>query len=392
MRLENYRYNVMRCTRCGMCRSKYTYYIERVCPAGEFSPGFEHDFPRGKVLIARGILEGDLQYSKELAEALTMCVGCWSCMQQCGAQDTSTGLPLINPGEIVETMRADCVDLGLAPRAYQYIARNIENHNNPSGEDHEDRFKWADGLDIPTGKSDTILFVGCTPAYQRPEIAENSAKILKAAGVDFSIIENEVCCGFPAKSAGFINLAKEYAEKNVKALEDAGAKRVVFACSGCYRSMMLDYPELVGELPFELIHITEFINELLNDGKIKLKHGINEKVTYHDPCHLGRHLDLCSVPREIMKAIPELELIEMFPTEKNSWCCGGGGALKLAHPGTSIKIAGVRIKQAEETGANAIVSACPTCKTNITDAINKNGSKLKFYDITELVIKSMEEV
>nr|MDO8080080.1 (Fe-S)-binding protein [Candidatus Freyarchaeota archaeon] len=390
MRVDEYMYNVMRCTRCGMCRTKYNYYIERVCPTGEFSSGFEYNFPRGKVSIARGILEGDLQYSKELAEVLIMCVGCWSCMEQCGAKDTRTGLPLINPGEITEAMRADCVDLGLAPKAYQYLARNIENHNNPSGEDHKDRFKWADGLDIPTGKSDTILFVGCTPAYQRPEIAKNSANILKAAGVDFSILENEVCCGFPANSAGFINLAKEYAEKNGKALKDAGAKRVVFACSGCYRSMMIDYPKLVGKLPFKLIHITELINELIKEGKIKLKQGINQKVTYHDPCHLGRHLGLYSVPREIIKAIPKLKLIEMFPTEKNSWCCGSGGALKLVHPGMAVEIAGVKIKQAEKTGAKAIVSACPSCKTNITDAINKNGSKLKFYDITELVIKSME--
>jgi len=386
-KIEKYKESVYACARCGTCRSKYDYFdhVARVCPVGEHSPGFEPYFSRGRVAVAQEILEGRTKYSPALAEVLTWCTTCKNCEEKCGATD-ATGDSKIKTTKITEAMRADIVDLGMAPEAYKRISSRIEKDRNPYSEPKEERAKWAKKLGVPN-KADIMYFVGCTSAYRRPEIAKATAKILKAAGVKFGITSDEWCCGSPLFRTGFEKLAEDMAKHNVEVFK--GAKTLVTACAGCAKTIINDYPKIVGDLPFQVMHISEFLETLKDEGKLKLKKPIKKKVTYHDPCHMGRELGLYEPPRNVLTAIPGIELNEMVQNRTNAWCCGGGGGFKISNPEAAVEIAGDRLKHAKEVGAKAIVSTCPFCKTNILDAIKAKGSNLEFYDLTELIAKSM---
>jgi len=274
----------------------------------------------------------------------------------------------------------------LTPEPYKRLSSRIKKDRNPYGEPKENRNKWAEGLDI-SEKADTVLFVGCTLCYRRMEIPIATAKILKKLGVPFSILSDEWCCGSPLFRTGETTLAEEMARHNVEALKEA--KTVLTSCAGCARVLKDDYPKILGNLPFEVLHFTEFLYSLAKEGKLKPEKKIFKKVTYHDPCHIGRHLGIYDEPRKVLKSIPGIQLREMYPTRENAWCCGAGGGLKISHSELAIEIATDRLGHAKEVDAEAIVSSCPFCKTNILDAIKKTDSKLQMYDITELVALSM---
>lgn len=389
MNLEALRMDVYKCARCGCCRSKYDQNVRGVCPSYWHSSGFETNYSRGIVLVARGILEGALNYSKSLAEHLATCTTCMNCVQQCGGMNLTTGEPMTNTPRIVEAMRADIMELGLAIEPHTTLASRTEKDHNPYNERHEARLNWAEKLDIPNNVMDTMFFVGCTQSYRRTEAAIATAKILQKLNIPFGILSDEWCCGSPLLRTGSRKLTGELARHNVEALK--GAKRVVFSCAGCFRQFKEDYPQFVGELPFETLHISQLLSDLIKEGELKMTEPIAQKVTYHDPCHLGRHLKIYYEPREVLRAIPGIELVEMYPAKENAWCCGGGGGVKVSYPKMAVEIASDKLLHAKEVGATAIVSACPFCKTNILDAVKATNSDLEVYDITELVAKSMGE-
>jgi len=386
LELEKYKRNVYSCVRCGICRAKYDENVRRVCPIREHSGGFDTHYAKGRIVIARGILEGKLKYSNGIADVLTYCTTCRNCIEACGAVDMTTGNPKIDSTTVTEAMRADIVNLDLTPEPYKKLSSRIEKDRNPYGEPKENRNKWAEELDIPE-KADTMLFVGCTLCYRRMEIPIATAKILKKLNIPFGILKDEWCCGSPLWRTGARKLAEKMARHNIEALKDA--KTVITSCAGCARVLKDDYPKILGNLPFEVLHFTEFLHSLVNEGKLKPEKRIVKKVTYHDPCHIGRHLGIYDEPREVLKSIPGIQLREMYPTRENAWCCGAGGGVKICHPELAIEIATDRLGHAKEVGAEAIVSSCPFCKTNLLDAIKKTGSNLEMHDITELVALSM---
>jgi heterodisulfide reductase subunit D len=285
-------------------------------------------------------------------------------------------------------MRADVVNLGLTPKSYVTLHSRIEKNRNPYGETDEKRTAWAEGLDVPFGKSDIIYFVGCTSSYRRKEIAEATVNILKKVGVPFTVLKDEWCCGSPLWRTGNLKLAEKMAQHNMEALKNA--KTVITSCAGCIRAFLKDYPEIVGDLPFEALHITEFLERLMDEGKIALKEPVAKKVTYHDPCHIGRELLIYDPPRNLLKAIPEIEFVEMRSIQENARCCGGGGGMKISNPNMAVHIATDRLNHAKEVGAKTIVSSCPFCKTNLLDAVKETSSDLEILDITELIAKSVK--
>lgn len=244
-------------------------------------------------------------------------------------------------------------------------------------------------IDVSFDKAKNMYFAGCTSAYRRTEIATDTVKILNKLGIPFGVLNDEWCCGSPLLRTGDKAQAEEMARHNLEELK--GAETVIFSCAGCLRTFRMDYPKMGLEVPFNAVHITEFLNGLLDEGKLKLTKPVKMKVTYHDPCHMGRHMDfgLYDEPRNLLKAIPGIEFVEMFSNRENTWCCGAGGGFKITHPEEAVAIASERVKHAEDVGAEAIVSSCPFCKTNLADAVKATGSKLQVYDITELIAKSM---
>ncbi|RLI46744.1 (Fe-S)-binding protein [Candidatus Bathyarchaeota archaeon] len=283
------------------------------------------------------------------------------------------------------------MEKGFTKPEHDAFIKRIEEVHNPYGEPHEERMKWVQQEVKVAEKADTAYFVGCTTAYRRPEIADATVKILNIAGVNFMTLNpEEWCCGSPALRVGRRNLFLKLAKHNVEALRKAGVKRVVTSCAGCYRTLSQDYPEFVGELPFKILHSSELIAELIKEGHLKLTREMPETVTYHDPCHLGRHTGIYEPPREVLKSIPSIKLVEMPRNRETALCCGAGGGVKASFPDFAMQAALERVKEAHEVGATALVSTCPFCAHNLKDAIRKIESPLKFYDLTELVLKAIK--
>lgn len=332
------------------------------------------------------------QFTADLYE----CSTCRQCHFVCPAQ--------IDTVELWEGIRRSFVDAGYGPLEPQKnLIQSVKSYDNPWGQPRSSRSRWAKGAkrkkkiaeepkDISRNKADILYFVGCTGSYDVnvEPVAINTVKILQAAGVDFGILGvKEKCCGSVLLRMG----DKEYgriAQDNINQFNELGFKTMVTSCAGCYKTFKHDYPK-VGKTNFEVKHTLEFIIELIESGKLKLTRKVPLKVTYHDPCHLGRHSGIYDSPRKLMKMIPGLELVEMERSRENSRCCGAGGGLKAGYPDIQNKISQTRIKEAEATGATELVSACPFCYQGLQVGIQALDSKLTMRDITELVCMAIEE-
>lgn len=410
MRIDEHKQEIWTCNHCAMCTDSVTdeggFY--RTCPAYE-QLRFEDSSPRGRNIIAFYLLDGSLKYSKEVADCVYNCTTCASCEEICkpmsnmiaqiGGSALKTLLPRImrplgaefepiRTVGIVEAMRADCVDLGLQPEPLKKMAEIIDKNHNPYGAPHADRLKWAEGLDIPQ-IADTVLFVGCNTAYRRQEIAVATAKILKRAGIRFAVLPDEWCCGSPLLRAGNVDIAEKMVKHNVELLKENKVKSLVTSCAEGYMAMSRDWPKIAGDLPFEVSHISQLLARLISAGKIRFWKPVKAKVTYHDPCHLGRAMGIYDEPREVLKKIPGIELVEMYPTKHAAWCCGAGGGLKESNPELSLAIGTAKIPLIKETGASILVSSCPFCKTHFRDVMEKAKERIQVKDLTELVAESM---
>jgi heterodisulfide reductase subunit D len=211
--------------------------------------------------------------------------------------------------------------------------------------------------------------------------------VLKAGGIDVAYLgEDEWCCGVPQLGDGNMELAEQIILHNIEALKAAGVKKVITSCAGCFHALKSEYPEIAGEIPFEVVHVTEVIAELIENGKLSLTKELSGKVTYHDPCHLGRHEGVYDAPRTILNAIPGIEFTEMKRTKQKSWCCGGGSIVSNVYPQLTADISKDRVLEAKETDADTIISACPSCETILTTAGRKE--KVKVNDIVMLVAEA----
>jgi len=263
-----------------------------------------------------------------------------------------------------------------------------------------ERGKWSAGLDIKdlaTESAEVVFHGGCQIGFDEElgKVARTAVTLLKNAGVDIGIFKgkDENCCGGRAYDMGYRGEFIKYAENNIEAWTNAGVKTVVTSCSDCYYTFKHLYPDIGSR--FEVLHTMEFINRLIKEGRIKFTKTIPMTVTYHDPCHLGRRdhvyvpgepiMGIYDAPRDIIRSIPGVELIEMERIKENAWCCGAGGGAKEAYPDFNAWTAQERIEEAKVTGAEALVTACGWCERNFIDAIDADGGKLKVYDIVELV-------
>jgi len=234
-------------------------------------------------------------------------------------------------------------------------------------------------------KAPVLYFVGCTSAYRLSEIAQATLKILRKAKVDFTILNDEICCGSVFFRTGIIDLAKELATSNAENIRETGAETVITSCPGCYRMFKLDYPKLLGSIDFKVLHTVEFLLSLIESSDFKLKAGRKLRVSYHDPCHLGRHCGIYEEPRKILERIPNLELVEMEWVKDKSFCCGAGAGLKALAGDLAMSVARKRLDDAIGRGAEVMVSACPFCKHNLLDSARKYNLNIEVKDIAEVV-------
>jgi heterodisulfide reductase subunit D len=384
------------CTRCGECTS--------TCPTGGEAQDVELVTPRGKILRLREFYKS--QYGlrarllgpkdipedqlKELAGRAYECTICGQCKTVCPAH--------LDTIELWENMREFLVANKLAPLpAHEEIIKSIENYDNPWMQPRTQRSRWSKRIenevkikDALKEKCDVLFFVGCTAAYD-PNIrgmAVDTARVLGSAGVDFGTLGNEEgCCGSTLLRTGLIDSAKKSVQKNIALFEKISPSMIVTSCAGCYKTIRQDYPRL-GKVRAKVIHSTQLIGDLIENKNLVLSKRIDAKVTFHDPCHLGRHNKLYDEPRKILESIPGLKLIEMERTREESRCCGAGGGVKTAFPDLAQKIATMRVEDAEKTGADILTTSCPFCYQSLKAALEAKGSKIRMADLMELVRES----
>jgi heterodisulfide reductase subunit D len=406
--LEKYRADAYNCLHCRLCTFTWAWPNEKgVWPKGSFQPTcpsgekfkFEAFFGGGKSWLARAVLEGKVDIKDPaLIDILFACPTCGSCQQQCTLEEPEVGYNH-RIMSLIEALRAEVVKAGSGlPGKQKAFGVHIGKEHNPYMEMHKDRLSWLPAdLKLPE-KAENLYFVGCTSAYRQKELARATVGVFGKINVDFTVLQDEWCCSSPLLRTGQWETgwvtAKDVAQHNVAEVSKTGASTIVTTCSGCYRTWKKDYTEEYKDLlhashNFKILHTTELLEQKLKSGELQPKNNIPMRVTYHDPCHLGRHMGTYDSPRNLIKAIPGIEFVEMPRARENAWCCGSGGGVKSGYPDWAVEVSVERVKEAEQLGVEAILSACPFCERNLTDAINKIGLKLKVLDVVELVNKSL---
>jgi len=370
--------DIYKCYQCGKCAS--------ACPW--FQVG-TYDFPIFRLALeaALGMIASS-EDKDELArevDKIYRCVGCEACTDQCPHG--------INIPHIFRAGRRLLVDFGSYPDVLKGIVQKIHNVGNPLGESREKRSDWTEGLDVPefSQEMDLLYFPCCLPSYdpRLKSVAQAMARILKIAGVTFGILgAGESCCGEAIRRIGAEEVFTECVESNISAISGAGAKRVLVSSPHCFTTFKNDYPGFGAE--FEALHASQFLAQAISDGKIKPSKPFEKKVVYHDPCVLGRQNNIYEEPREVLRSIPGLELLEVEDFNRGlSVCCGAGsGGLWMEWEKTE-RIASVRIEQLIGTGADVIAVACPYCLQMLEETIKSMGQEIPVMDISEILLESL---
>ncbi|OPX38190.1 MAG: hypothetical protein B1H12_03025 [Desulfobacteraceae bacterium 4484_190.2] len=370
------------CIFCGFCRLG--------CPTFSVTHR-ESRNARGRNVLAFNFLNGTIEPSADLAEAFYSCTTCQACTYFCPAQ--------VRVDEIVEGVRKKLYKTGFTPEPVLGVRDNILKTGNVYASAKADRIDIYPSVlkkKIQTGqlksKAETLLFMGCVPSYLDMKIVPSFLKAVDAAGVEYTTLgAEEGCCGFPLFLMGTDEF-EPHARKVIERIKATGANELVTPCAGCYKTFKKIYPT-VGDLGMEVYHSVHLLEKLINEEKIKFNGGFGKKVTYHDPCDLGRAFKIFEEPRNILKAIPGLEFVEMERNRLQARCCGGGGGVLANNPDMAVDMAAERVRDALAVGAEIIVSACAACKDNLrkgAKAIPKDErGKIKVMDITEIVAQNM---
>lgn len=355
------------CYQCGTC--------ETVCPWNRVR----------KFFVRRMIHEAQLGVVPFEAEDLWLCVTCRQCVERC-----PRGVEII---EVMRAMRRLLVPDGVVPASIpnlRTIMTSLASVGNPWGQDPQDRPNWAKGLEVKefTEGTEYLYFPCCYPSYEPrlKKVSFATASLLNQAGIDYGILgSKENCCGESVRKAGNETLFKNLAKGNIKTYIDHGVKKILVSSPHCFHTFKNEYPEF--KVQFEVIHLTQFLFQLFQEGRLSINKEFPKRVTYHDPCYLGRHNGIFDEPREILRRIPGLELVEMADHREKSLCCGMGGGRIWMETAKNERFSDLRLGQAIAVGAEVLVTACPYCISQFEDSrlTLKNSEAIQIMDITEVL-------
>jgi len=377
---------MLACLQCGYCID--------VCEAHAQTP-WESVTPRGKIYYLTQLdkknpmdrlLGRKVELSDEFVEAMYKCTGCGSCETVCHAN--------IELVEFWEKVRDWMVEEGAGPMpAHSKLKERIAQGRNPYGEPPSERDAWWPE-EVPREEiPDVIFFAGCTGSYRMQDIAQAGVEVLNRAGVKLNCLgPDEWCCTSPALRTGHRDTTMTASNEVVDAADSMGAKDMVMTCAGCYKTVKKDFGRFYSKTSQDVNHFTQYVEQLIKDKKLKLTGKLEAKVTYHDPCHLGRHAGVYDAPRNILKKIKGLEFVEMERSKESSRCCGAGGGYKSAFNEFAVNVAAERVRDAEEVGAEIIATACPFCVLNLKQGAKKIGSSVKVMDISQLLLQVTDPV
>jgi heterodisulfide reductase subunit D len=326
------------------------------------------------------------------SRAIWLCTSCYSCTTRCPREIKIT--------DAILGLRRLAVERGLDIPANMVTLRDtVTTQYNISGDDNATRLIWSDNLegDLLTfrGKrqAEVAFYVGCVASFYPMvySIPQAMVQIMDRAGVDFAVLGGEEwCCGYPLFSAGMEGLMVDLMVHNVSSMREIGVKTLVTTCPSCHYTWSHLYP-LLGASPadFEVLHASQFLARLLAESRLKLG-TVEQVVTYHDPCDLGRKGGIFDAPRQVIEAVPGIEFREMEATRENALCCGGGGDVQIVDETVTATVASRRLGQAQRTGARVLLSACQQCKRTLLAAARRDKVRMRVMDLTELVWQAIE--
>jgi Fe-S oxidoreductase len=362
-----------RCYQCGLC--------DVVCPWNRV-----RDFSMRRI-----VREASFGMTEIEGEDIWRCTTCGICPKRCprDVQQIESGVSL----------RRVATEFGVFPtsvRPIRGVTASLTSEGNPLNEERTRRADWAEGLSVkPFAEGMELLyFVGCYLSYdpRLRKVAVATATILNKAGVDFGILgTRENCCGESVRKTGGEGLFRTLARENIKTFIDHGVKRILVSSPHCYHTFRNEYPEFM--VNFEVVHISQYLSELIRSGRLELVGEYGKRVTYHDPCYLGRHNGVYDEPREVLERVPGLNLIEMEDTRQKSLCCGGGGGRIWMETPKEERFSDLRLEQANEVGAEVLATSCPYCISMFEESrLSLDGSKaIEVKDITEIVLEGIRD-
>jgi Fe-S oxidoreductase len=355
------------CYQCGLC--------DTVCPWNRVRPFSMRKLVRQAVF---GLTEIE-------AEDMWLCTTCGKCPQQC-PRDVKQIISNVS-------LRKIATEYGVFPasaKPVSAISASLAAEGNPLNEERNNRAKWAEGQSVkPFAEGmDFLYFPGCYLCFdpRLVTVAKATSNVLNIAGTDFGILgSKESCCGESIRKTGDEELFKRLARENIKTFIENGVKKILVSSPHCFHTFKNEYNEFM--VNFEVLHVSQYIFQLISDGKLQFKKEYPKKVSYHDPCYLGRHNGIYDEPRETLKNIPGLELIEMADSREDGLCCGGGGGRIWMETPRGERFSDLRVAQAVEAGAEVLVTSCPYCITNFEDSrlTLEVSENIEVKDITEII-------
>ena len=419
MSLQELKRDADGCSRCSHCKwiphlQVKSWRFAKGCPSVD-RYHFHAYAGGGKLNIANALVEERIELTDAVAGVVYRCQLCGACQVACQAYRDDIDL-----ADVLLALRATCVQEGFVLPEHLDLLESMKREDNTLGMRKADRGEWATGLDLPDINRqpvEVLLHVGCRYSYDEDlrNVTRLAASLLVDAGLDVGIAgRDEACCGGRAFELGYQGEMKNYAEDMASRVRASGCRTLVTPCADCYYTFKYLYPRNDLDLGVRVLHTTEVIDALLKDGTIRPRKDVPLRVTYHDPCHLGRRgevykpwqgedklrrpvkykqtgkLGIFEPPRNILRAIPGVTLLEMERIREYSWCCGAGGGVLESEPDFAAWTAGKRLEEARETGAAALVTACPWCERVFNDTVAETGDDMKIYDVLELLSLSLE--
>ena len=360
------------CFQCGIC--------DTVCPWNNV-----RNFSIRKIMNQSnyGLFEVE-------ADDIWLCTTCGRCVQRCPRG--------VNQIEVGISLRRIATSYQVFPpsvKPVRTVIGGLVGEGNPFGEERSKRAEWSKGKSVKKFSEgmEYLYFPCCYPSYDKrlKNVAISTAKILKKAGIEFGILgSKENCCGESIRKTGDEELFKTLAKENIKTFIDNGVKKIIVSSPHCFHTFKNEYPEF--SVHFEVVHITQLVAELIENGQLSVNKELNKKITYHDPCYLGRHNGVFDEPRYILKCIPGVEFVEMSEYGKNSLCCGAGGGRVWMETDKDERFSNLRLDQAIDAGAEILATACPYCITMFEDSrvVMEYEDKIEIKDITEILAELID--
>jgi len=379
--LEKYRQALFDCSRCGFCRFWGWSGVENVCPTYPFTPGWETHYARGRVRLAQATLDGEVEISEHFLEHAYVCTLCGSCEAHCPVD-----LPL---NEILHAWRVDLAEEGHVLPEHERVIKLMRRYLNPYGpKANAESTKHEDPEAGSARNTASVLYYpGCTTTRMAVEIIEAVTSSLSKLQLDFALFQEDTCCGIPLYEIGQLSEASDVAQQTLDLIETYEPDIVLTTCPACFKAFQSIYPEELGlTFDFQVQHLSEFLLHRVSDRMA----DIPRRVTWHDPCILGRHMGMYDEPRDLLRAIPRLEVVEMAANRENALCCGAGGGVYFCAQRTARDAVGARLEQAEATGAQQIITSCPNCHVRFRQGTRTRRMELQARSLAEIIDEALD--